>query len=259
MHRIDEADQPADQAEIPEGDGNDAVAFLFASQPLDQKAHAEHAPGRESRCRSTACRKDAASASCTRCARYPILQLLVSRRGRDGAAAASARPEDRCTLTSRRPKLVYFDAPVRRGRWFTGTKRPASLRAASARSGSGACDRNREGPGTPRGGTPSGRSRCRWRRRSAAQLRKPLPSREAMRPAGGVLALDPHARHHRRRPVSARSTRQQLGNVGGIVLAVAVQGDDDVAPGRHARRCGCPGSGPDCGRGAAPAVAGSRS
>src|SRR6185437_8196245 len=42
MHRIDEADQSADQAAIPEGDRNDAVAFLFAAEPLNQKAHAEY-------------------------------------------------------------------------------------------------------------------------------------------------------------------------------------------------------------------------
>src|SRR5262245_32323303 len=37
MHRIGQAEQRSDQAAKPEGDGNDAMAFLFAAEPLDQK------------------------------------------------------------------------------------------------------------------------------------------------------------------------------------------------------------------------------
>ena len=51
-------------------------------------------------------------------------------------------------------------------------------------------------------------------------------------PAGLVLALDAHARHHGQAGIGPQHG-QQLGRVGRIVLAVAIQGDDDAAPGRH--------------------------
>ena len=70
MHGIGEADQAADQAAIPEGDRDDAVAFLFAVQPLDQEAHAEHRLADKADGRSRARHRDAAAASAYRCARY---------------------------------------------------------------------------------------------------------------------------------------------------------------------------------------------
>src|SRR5438874_10866142 len=42
MHDISETEQAAYQAAIPEGDRDDAMAFLFAPQPLNQEADAEH-------------------------------------------------------------------------------------------------------------------------------------------------------------------------------------------------------------------------
>src|SRR5258708_29041226 len=41
MDHVTEAEKTANQAAIPEGDGNDAMAFLLALQPLDQHPHTE--------------------------------------------------------------------------------------------------------------------------------------------------------------------------------------------------------------------------
>src|SRR5439155_4044411 len=108
------------QAAIPEGDRDDAMAFLFAPQPLNQEADAEH---------------DLPSiAYATPDQVVGMLhgvEIQVTHVAHIYSSRISARPRWRCcsqrtpsrscTLTSRRPKLVYLEAPVRRGLWFTGT------------------------------------------------------------------------------------------------------------------------------------------
>ena len=42
MNRIRGGDESASEAAIPKGERHDTMPFLFATQPLNQKAHAKH-------------------------------------------------------------------------------------------------------------------------------------------------------------------------------------------------------------------------
>src|ERR1700679_928319 len=113
MNDIGEAEKAADQAAIPEGDGNHAVAFLLALQPLDQHAHAEdrlaaepdQVPDHVIRMRQRSgqqVRHEAHYSSSV--PGVPPCRRISQR-----------TPRRSFTLTRRRPKLVYLERPAIRG------------------------------------------------------------------------------------------------------------------------------------------------
>src|SRR3569832_2167684 len=112
MHGIGQAEQGADQAAIPEGDRNDAMAFLFAAEPLNQKPHAENRLAAEA---------DGIPRHVIRMIggggiemREVSIEHLKAPRlwcARRDAAAASARPACRARCPGCGPDWCIWDAP----------------------------------------------------------------------------------------------------------------------------------------------------
>ena len=154
---------------------------------------------------------------------------------RAGATSVAARAGARCALSraigSRRPRVVYFDSPARRGQCWTGscvTRRPASMnsagsqRCAPSNSGVSAVDAVRaRRRGTPAPGRP-GRSSP----GASSSRRTPLAMQRRQPPRGRVAPPDADTAGE----VGVAQRLDQARQVFRAALEVGVEGRDQLAP-----------------------------